>query len=158
RLKYNPLLEVPIQRGKEVRKRRALTPEQLQKVLAVARTRPLEEVMTIRHGPRKGQLTCNVGDRVKDRMLLLGRERGLLYKSAMLTGLRRNELRKLHVRHLNLDAQPYPYLDLPGQFTKNGEPARLLLVPALATELKQWVVDTEKGVDDLMFVVPPEVV
>ena len=34
--------------------------------------------MTIRHGPRKGQLTTNVGDKVKDRMLLLGRERGLL--------------------------------------------------------------------------------
>jgi integrase len=156
RVQYNPLLEVPVQKGKKVRKRRALTPEQIQKVLDVARTRPLEEVMTIRHGPHKGRLTANVGDRVKDRMLLLGRERGLQYKTAVLTGLRADELRKLRVRHLHLEAQPFPYLDLPGQFTKNGEPAKLLLVPDLAQELRQWVEDMGKGPDDVVVVVPPE--
>jgi integrase len=158
RLEHNPLRGVPVQKGKKVRKRRALSPEQLQLVLNAARTRPLEEVMTIRHGPRKGQLTANVGDKVKDRMLLLGRERGLLYKTAILTALRRKELRQLRVRHLHLDAQPSPYLDLPGQYTKNGEPAKLLLVPALAMELKEWIADMGKQEDDVVFVVPPEVV
>src|SRR5262249_42771790 len=154
RLKYNPLLEVPVPKGKLVRKRRALAPEQIQKLLDAARTRPLEDMMTIRHGPRKGQLTASVGEKVKDRMLLLGMERGLLYKTAVLTGLRRKELRQLRVRHLHLDAQPLPYLDLPGQYTKNGEHARLLLVPNLARELKQWVEDMGKGEDDVVFVVP----
>ena len=139
--------------------RRALTPNELQRILNVTRTRPLEEIMTIRHGPRKGQLTTNVGEKVKDRMLLLGRERGLLYKTAIMTGLRRGELKKLHVRHLHLDAR-MPYLDLPGQYTKNGEAAKLLLVPTagLAGELKEWIADTGKSQDDELFVVPSEVV
>jgi integrase len=157
RVEYNPLLEVPVQKGMQVRKRRALTAAEVQKVLDVARTRPLEEVMTIRHGPRKGQLTANVGEKVKDRMLLLGRERGLLYKTAALTALRQKELRKVRVRHLHLD-EKMPYLELPGQYTKNGEPAILLLVPALAEDLKQWVADTGKKSDDALFFVPSETV
>ena len=34
------------------------------------------------------------------------------------------------------------HLVLPGEFTKNGEAARLLLIPSFATELAAWITAT----------------
>jgi hypothetical protein len=75
----------------------------------------------------------------------------LLYKTAVLTGLRQGELAALRVAFLKLDRKPFPALELPGEFTKNGDDAKLLLVPALAEELRQWIADAGKKPTDKLF-------
>lgn len=72
--------------------------------------------------------------------------------------MRRGESAALRVAHLFLDAKPYPYLVLPGDFTKNGDAAKLLLVPSYAEELRAWIRDTRKESADLLFSVRNEMV
>jgi hypothetical protein len=157
RLVTNPVLKVTKPSGKAVRKRRALSVQELQKLLDATRIRPVKDFSTIRTGPRKGQL-ANLKPEVRKKLEMLGRERALIYKSAVYTGPRRNELASLRVNHLVLDAKPCPHLILPGDHTKNGEQARLLLIPVFAEELREWIKDTRKLPEDLLFSVPNEMV
>ncbi|MDB5309123.1 MAG: integrase-recombinase [Gemmataceae bacterium] len=164
RLPANPLLGVARpQGGKVVRKRRALNPDELQRLITAARERPLHDEMYKPRGrSNKGRKTAlrpsNIAPAVRERMVRLGRERALLYKTAIYTGLRKNELTQLRVRHLNLDRAPYGAIDLPGEFTKNGDDAKILLVPALAEEMKGWITDTGRKPGDHLFDVPTKVV
>jgi integrase len=87
-------------------------------------------------------------------MLMRGRERALLYKTAVYTGLRLGEIASLRPCHLELDRTPFPRLEIPGKLTKNGQQARLLLVPSFAVDLAEWIKDTKKGPDDALFHVP----
>ena len=164
RLPSNPLLSVARpQGGKVVRKRRALGPEELQRLITAARERPLHDEMYKPRGrSNKGRTEAlrpsNIAPAVRERMIQLGRERALLYKTAIYTGLRKNELTQLRVLHLNLDRTPYAAVELPGEFTKNGDDAKILLVPALAEELKAWIADTKRKSGDRLFDVPTKVV
>ena len=164
RLQTNPLLSVARpQGGKTMRKRRALNPTELQRLINAARERPLfDEMYKPRDRGNKGRKVAlrpsNIAPAVRERMERLGRERALLYKTAIYTGLRKNELTELRVKYLNLDRQPYASIELPGEFTKNGDEARLLLVPALTEDLKLWIADTGKGAEDTLFDVPIKVV
>lgn len=157
RMDRNPLAKTTKPKGEAVRVRRALSPEQLQAILDVTRRRPVQEFSTIRHGKRKGQ-QGKLQDHVRERLEMLGRERALIYKIAVYTGLRKGEIAALRVHHLHLDAKPYPYLELPGKFTKNDDAARLLLVPAFAEELRQWIEDARKLPNDTLFSVRNEMV
>src|SRR5712692_5099845 len=65
--------------------------------------RPLLDALTVRKGPRKGERYANVRPEVRERLELLGRERALIYKTLVLTGLRRGELASLSVAQLHLD-------------------------------------------------------
>src|SRR5262249_41976130 len=85
---------------------------------------------------------------------LRGRERALVYKTAVYTGLRLGEIASLRPCHLELDRRPFPRLEIPGRVTKNDQQARLLLVPSFAVELAAWVGGTEQGADDFLFHVP----
>ena len=67
------------------------------RLLAVARRRPLLEARTVRRGQRKGERSANLRPEVQERLDALGRERALMYKTLVLTGLRRNELANLTV-------------------------------------------------------------
>lgn len=162
RLPANPLASVARpQGGKTVRKRRALSPAELQRLITAARERPLyDEEFKPRgranKGRKKSRRPAELRTEVRERLIRLGRERALLYKTAIYTGLRKNELTELRVKFLNLDRTPYPSVELPGEFTKNGEEARLLLVPALAEELRDWVAG--RGPDARVFDVPTQVV
>lgn len=164
RLPSNPLLSVARpQGGKVVRKRRALNPDELQRLITAARERPLHDEMYKPRGrSNKGRKVAlrpsNIAPAVRERMVRLGRERALLYKTAVYTGLRKNELTQLRVRHLSLDRTPYGAVELPGEFTKNGDDAKILLVPALAEELKVWIADTGRKAADPLFAVPTQVV
>jgi integrase len=161
RLPNNPLENVAKPQGKAVRERRSLTPTELQRLLVAARERPLRDAMTNTGGRRPDgapktavrSWAADVRPEVQERYRLLGRERALLYKTAVLTGLRQGELAALRVAFLKLDRKPFPALELPGEFTKNGEDARVLLVPALAEELRQWIADTGKKTTDPVFTV-----
>jgi integrase len=159
RLPTNPLENVVKPQGKPVRERRSLTPAEMQKLLAATRERPLRDAMTNTGGRRPDGVpktavrvwTADLRAEVQERYRLLGRERALLYKTAVLTGLRQGELAALRVAFLKLDRKPFPSLELPGEFTKNGEIAKILLVPALADELRQWIADTSMKPTDLIF-------
>jgi integrase len=148
-------VDVPV--GGVATKFRSLSPDELQRLLDTTRERPLREALTIRRGARKGQLVARVRPEVTARLEREGRERGLLYKTAMLTGLRKNELACLRVGYIDFEHKPYPLVDLPGAFTKNDEDAKLLLLPGLAEELRAWARDTGKGSQDLVFTVPAKV-
>lgn len=158
RMEKNPILKVTKPRGKAVRVRRALPVESLQKLLDTTRQRPIIEFSTIRIGPRKGQRVANLKPEVRARLEMMGRERSLIYKCAIYTGLRRGEIAALRVHHLHLDSKPFAFLELPGTHTKNGEQARLLLIPKFAAELVEWIKDARKLPGDLLFSVRNEMV
>jgi integrase len=161
RLGGNPLVGVARpQGGKVVRKRRALAPEELQRLLDAARARPLASAEWNGGGRlpkgKARRFRAELKPATRKRFIRVGRERALLYKTAIFTGLRKGELAALRVKYLNLDRTPYPCLELPGEFTKNGEDARLLLVPALAEELRELVAG--KGPNARVFDVPEKMV
>ncbi len=158
RLEKNPVLHVTKPSGKPVRTRRALSVPQLQLLLDTTRVRALKEFSTIRIGPRRGQQVANLKPQVRAKLEMLGRERSLIYKCAIYTGLRRGEIAALRVEYLHLDTKPFAHLILPGEFTKNGEAARLLLIPSFAEDLRAWIKDARKLPGDLLFSVRNEMV
>src|SRR5262249_20228947 len=85
------------------RERRSVTEDERVRLLAVTRERPLLEALTVRKGPRKGERYGNVRPSVRERPELLGRERALIVKTFVLTGLRKAELSSLTEAQLRLD-------------------------------------------------------
>src|SRR5262245_37803711 len=122
------------------RQRRAMTEPELVKLLAVARERPLLEALTVRKGPRKGERYADVRPEVRERLDLLGRERALIYKTLVLTGLRKGELSSLTVAHLHLD-DPVPFASLDAADEKNREGNGIALRDDLAADLRDWLAD-----------------
>jgi hypothetical protein len=76
RLTVNPIAGLP--KANETtdkrRQRRALTEDQLRRLLDVTRRRPLEEAMTVRRGSRKGERSAAVTPETARRLSELGRE------------------------------------------------------------------------------------
>ena len=153
KLPYNPLLVTTRREGEEKRKRRALRAADLQNLLNTARHRPLLEALTIRRGPRKGQLAAQVKPENRERLERIGRHRALLYLTAVHTGLRLKALRLLKVGYLHLDAEP-PRQELPGSIMKSGRDFRQRLRADLVSELKTWLAETGKGPEDFIFDIP----
>ena len=120
------------------RKRRALTEGELTQLLRVARRRPLLDAMTIRRGPRRGQAVAKVRDEVRARLEALGRERVLIYKTAVLTGMRKKELTLLTVGQLDLDG-PVAYAKLEAADEKNREGSDIAIRDDLAADLREWL-------------------
>jgi integrase len=156
RLPADPLATLDPAKGDQRRQRRALNDGELDALLRVANRRPLDEAMLIRRGKRKGQLAGRVKPAVRERLERLGRERALMYKVMVLTGLRRGELASVRVRDIDFGARPR--IELPGSATKNDEVASLPLRPDLASELGQWIAENGKGAGDRVFRVPVELV
>ncbi|OWK40367.1 site-specific integrase [Fimbriiglobus ruber] len=160
RITVNPLDRVDVPTGgKKTKERRALSVHQIQKLLDAARARPLvafherfgtEVAPTVRQRERAQKKR----DAATADLVAVGRERALVYKTAVYTGLRLGEIASLRPCHLELDRKPFPRLQILGKLTKNGQQARLLLVPAFAEELTDWIRDTKKKPDDLLFHVP----
>jgi integrase len=137
RLATNPLLGLPAVEVDEVRRqRRPLTIEELAGLLDAAAKRPLRDALVIRRGKRKGQEGANVGQAHRDRLVRLGRERALIYKTLIYTGLRKNELATLTVGDLHLDGEQ-PYLELAAKNAKSGRGARIPLRADLAADLRE---------------------
>ena len=143
---------------KEKRHRRAMTRKQLRDLLSAAERFPLVSGQTPKGGkPRKDGSKAQFKNPVKlsdetiAKLTQEGRERRLVYRTALLTGLRRGELSRLRVGHFKLKRRIF---DIPAQLTKNGRPAKLPLVPALVADLRQWIADTHRKPDDPLFHVP----
>ena len=71
----------------------------------------------------------------------LGRERALIYKTLVLTGLRKGELASLTVGQLELDG-PMPFVVLNAANEKNRQGSTIPLRHDLANDLRDWLADT----------------
>ncbi|MBX9582228.1 MAG: tyrosine-type recombinase/integrase [Gemmataceae bacterium] len=160
RIPANPLDRVDVPGGDEkAKERRALAVEQVQKLLDAARARPLAAFherygTAVKPTVRQKERAQGKRDATVAKYARLGRERALVYKTAVFTGLRLGEIAALRPCHLELTHKPFPRVEVPGKLTKNGKPAKLLLVPSFATELAEWIAETKKGPDDPLFHVP----
>ena len=103
RLPENPVKATAKPNGEIVRRRRAESDDNLRKLLETARKRPLIEAKTVCKGDRRGECYANIRPDVQRELTQLGRERALLYKTAILTGMRAGELKRLQANHLRLE-------------------------------------------------------
>ena len=71
----------------------------------------------------------------------------MIYKTLVLTGLRKGELASLTVGQLVLDADP-PFLVLDAADEKNREGSTIPLRADLAADLRQWLADKARAVQD----------
>jgi len=113
-------------------------------LLDVARRRPLVDRITVYKGPRKGERYAKLRPEVRCRLERLGQERELIYKTLVLTGLRKGELASLTVGQLVFDANP-PFLVLDAADEKNREGNSIPLRADLAADLRQWLADKAAG-------------
>lgn len=152
-IQSNPLEAATKPEGDAERKRRTLTADELRKVVAAAKDRPLREGLLIRWGPRTGSLERQLPGEERARLEAQGLNNALPYRAAFYTGLRANELRALRADDLVLDGE-HPRLSLPGSETKSGEDASLPLPRHLAADLKVWIEGRQLGDGDRIFRVP----
>ena len=132
------------------RKARAMTEAELVKLLDAARLRPLNDALMIRKGPNKDKLLAKVSDQRRGELERLGHERALIYKTAILTGLRLSELRSLTVGCLSFGDVPFIRLDRSNE--KNRKGSSLALRSDLAADLRAWILG--KSASDAVFNVP----
>jgi integrase len=160
RIPGNPLARVTVPKNaRKAKERRALTVAQVQKLLDAARTRPLAAFherygTAVKETVRQKERAQKARAAAEAKKVLQGRERALIYKTAVYTGLRLGEIASLRTCHLELGRKPFPRLEVPGKLTKNHQQARLLLVPSFAVEMAEWIRETNKGPDDPLFHVP----
>ena len=122
------------------RVRRTLTKQEFCSLLDAARRRPLIEAMTVRRGKDAGLQKANVRDCVKAELRRLGRERALIYKTFVMTGLRKKELTSITINQAVLGG-PGPHLYLHARDAKNGKAAQIPLTAELAADLRDWLAD-----------------
>jgi site-specific recombinase XerC len=142
------------------RTRRALTEDEVARLLKAARLRPVaelgrESVFKPQHEKKgrstwtKAALAFEMLDAAYARgrevleddpgqlaeLETLGRERELMYKTMVLTGLRKGELASLTIGQVYLDAQP-PFADLLAKDEKAGRGAKIPLRADLVDDLR----------------------
>jgi integrase len=115
------------------RQPRALTPDELVRLLDAARRRPLAEALLFNRGWRKHQPGARLRPETVARLEALGRERALTYKTLVLTGLRLGELASLRVCDLAGDR-----LILDAKHEKNRQGSSIPLRADLRADLAAW--------------------
>ncbi len=88
----------------------------------------------------RGRLSPTSVPRRGAQLEAVGRERALIYKTLVLTGLRKGELASLTVAQMKLDA-PVPYVELDAEDEKNREGNRVVVRPDLAANLRAWLAE-----------------
>ena len=121
------------------RQRRPLSEDELGRLLAVARTRPLDAKLAINRGERKGQAGARLTDATRAALDRAGRERALVYKTLVLTGLRKSELGSITVGQVNLDDRPHIVLAAADEKARRG--ALVPLRADLADDLRNWLTE-----------------
>jgi integrase len=169
RLTNNPFEDLPraVQNGDRRHQRRALTEAELLRLLKVARLRPFAEYgrevakkaaakrsRSSRATWSREPLTFDDLDAAVERaraalidnpdliaeLEAVGRERELMYKTLVLTGLRKGELASLTVGQLDFSG-PVAYAVLNPQDEKNRKGSNIPFRADLATEISSWLVD-----------------
>ncbi len=145
RLVANPIARV--QRADEHadrrRQPRALTPDELVRLLDAARRRPLAEALLFNRGWQKGQPGARLRPETVAKLEALGRERALTYKTLVLTGLRLGELASLRVCDGVLDG-PKPHLVLDAKHEKNRQGSTIPVRQDLREDLAGWVAGRQR--------------
>jgi len=149
------------------RQRRSLTVIELERLFYAAKWRPLAEQgrQTIPNTTPKGRATWKLSpltfdtlpaaiDRAREKLAdkpekiaeleKLGRERILIYKTLILTGLRRAELASLTISSVVLSG-PMPYVLLEAANAKNRQQGEIPLRADIAGELALWVADKQEA-------------
>ncbi len=152
RILKSPFGGLGLQDESEDRRRiaRSLTEDELARLLETARLRPLRDALTIRTGRNKGKQLARVSDHRRAELERLGEERRLIYMTAVLTGLRANELRTLRVGDLSFGDVPFAKLRPENEKSRKG--STVPLRADLAGELRAWT--NGKPSSELVFVVP----
>lgn len=165
RLPRNPIDRVPTATQKqddarEPRRRRAMRVKELRSLLAAVERFPLWAANTNKGGrpradgtPARPRNAVELTPETVAKLTRQGRERRLVYRTALLTGLRGGELRRTRVKFLKPRNGGYA-LELPAHLTKNRRRAVIPLTALHADDLRQWVADTGRGPDDLLFDLP----
>ncbi len=145
RLTHNPLLAVAVadQRADTRRQRRALTEDELARLLDAAQRRPLADAMTVRRGEAKGQAQAKLSAATRENLLRIGRERALIYKTLVLTGLRKGELASITVGQVDLGGRDsrVPHIVLNARDEKNRRGSEIPLRADLAADIRAWLAD-----------------
>jgi len=178
RLTSNPLQNIDKADEKSDRRlvRRALTEAELLRLLYVTRLRPLAEIgrESVRKPASKvtgkrdtwnpAPLTFETIDAAvelartrladkPDRIAELeeqGRERALIVKTLVLTGLRSGELRSITIGQVHLDAA-MPYIELAAKDEKNRDGSDVPLRDDLAEDLRAWLKSRQMTPSTLRF-------
>ncbi len=129
---------------------RAMTEAELSRLLKSARERPVVAAETVRRGPNKGERLIVLSDDRRAKLERLGAERALIYKTAILTGLRKGELRSMSVCDLSFG--DVPFVKLQARNEKNRQGSTLPIRSDLAAELRTWIAG--KSSTDPVFRVP----
>ncbi len=166
RMKLNPMKSVAKadEKSDRRRQRRAMTEDELHRLLHVARWRPLaaygREAVTdnTQAGKRAGWHYKELGlddiseavERARERLTQRpdfieqlehrSRERQLLYKTLLTTGLRKGELASVRLRNLNLEGDR-PCIALDAKSEKNRQGNSRPLRVDLAADLREWLTD-----------------
>jgi integrase len=140
RLVASPLARLPRFNEQADRRRqpRALTPDELTRLLDAARRRPLAEALKFNRGWRKGQPGARIRPETRARLEDLGRERALVYKTLVLTGLRLGELASIRNCDVSIDATG-AHLVLDAQNAKNRHGSVIPLRADLRADLIRWM-------------------
>ena len=141
------------ERADPKRQRRALTPDEIERLLAVAVRRPLDAARTVRRGKRKGEAFADLRPEVVERLHALGRERVLVYRTLIYTGLRLGELRTLTVARLDLTPGAES-LHLEVVNEKNRDGSTIPLRADLSADLRRWIGERGLAPTDRLFTIP----
>jgi len=114
------------------RPRRALTTDELTKLIRAAKERPLDSKLGNRG------VSAKLSESTRQRLKLLGLERATAYKLMALTGLRCNEVKTLTEGALTLGGES-PRITLEARYAKNRKLARVALRPDVAEDLKNYL-------------------
>jgi len=128
--------------------RRALTVDELARLLDAARTRPMRDALKGNagggcKGGKKGKMNKEVAepkDKTKDALRWLGETRAMAYWTAAATGLRWNELRSITLGAVRLDAEP-PHLILEAKNEKARRGAQIAIQADLAAALRLYLAE-----------------
>ncbi len=171
RIIANPFTRLPMrdQRADRRKIRRALTGDELRRLLKVGRLRPVAEygrktVHTAEGVSRTDKRSRRTWKREPlsyhdidaaaergraalakrpDHLAKLeerGRGRALVYKALVLTGMRKGELAAVKVRHLELSG-PQPYIVLDAADEKAGRGAEIPIRGDLAEDVREWLAE-----------------
>jgi len=139
RLAAHPLAGLPkAEEAEPARRRRALTEDEIARLLKAAQERPLRDALTIRRGKNRGKLLARVSASERQRLHRVGQCRAMVYKFMMLTGLRRSEAALVTMGALCLD-EDAPYVHVEGKRAKSGRAATLPLRGDLADDLGKQI-------------------
>ncbi len=116
------------------RERRALTVEEFRRLMAAAKDRALQDMMTVRRGKRAGEAFAALRPETRARLIALGEMRALFYWLLVGTGLRFSEARSIRCSQVVLDADT-PHIVLRPGDTKNRKGGKIALHGELTAAL-----------------------